>query len=61
MRTNDYACIKIGILFYESLGDGEGLVVFVCDGENDLKVGVFLAKGGFEIFEQVCVESFEWA
>ena len=50
-RTDDHTGIEIGIFFQEGLDDGEGLVVFVRDGENDFKVGVFLAEGRFEIFE----------
>jgi hypothetical protein len=60
-RTDEYTGIKIGILFQESLDDGESLVIFVRDGENDFKVGVFLAEGRLEVFEQVGVEPFQRA
>ena len=51
MHTNDYTGIGPGILFQEGLDNGESLVIFVRDGKNDFKVGVFMAEGRFEIFE----------
>lgn len=61
IRTDDYTCIKIRVFFNESLNDGKSLVVFVRDGENNFKVGVFLVEGGFEILEQIRVETFQRA
>ena len=44
-RTDDHASIGIRIHFQEGLDNGESLVAFVRDGEDDLKVGVFLVEG----------------
>jgi hypothetical protein len=59
-RTDDYAGVGIRIFPQEGLDHGESLIILVRDGEDDFKVGVFLAKGRLEIFEQIGVETFQW-
>lgn len=47
----------MGVSRHERLNDGDGLIPFIIDAEEELKVGISLQEARLEVFVEVIVQA----